>query len=182
MIKNTDTIFLIITLLMLQSCQDSIYKYAENWSTEVKRKIIEDSNIEPDKTIFDTSSNNLTLFKEDKKLKFYHLVPTFDSNSKVTFYDTAVCIFYSSDQNFELVRELCSVSDRRFEGIKYKGNHLGLAEFKYCDGNIKERGFRYNNKEVGKWTKFDSTGKVMEETDNSNLEQLKNLKDIKYYR
>ncbi len=175
-------ILLIFISLILQSCKDAIYKYAENWSIDVKQKILEDANVTPDKTIFDTSSNNLTSFKGDKKLKFYHLIPILDDNLKVIFFDTAVCIYYSSDQNFELVRELCSVSERSFEGIIYKGNHLGLAEFKYCNGIILERGFRYNNKDVGKWSKFDSTGKVIKETDYLNLELLNYLKTIKYYR
>ena len=93
-----------------------------------------------------------------------------------------ISIFYSKDQLFELVRELCPANDRNFEGIRYKGNHFGLAEFKYCDGKIKERGFRYNNKEIGVWTEYDSMGNVINTTDKKNDEVLNKLTSIKYYR
>jgi len=77
---------LFFALFFLQSCRDSIYNQAENWSIEVKRKILEDANVTPDKTIIDTSINNLAIFKGNKKLKFYHLIPILDDNLKVIFF------------------------------------------------------------------------------------------------
>jgi hypothetical protein len=168
-------------LLALQSCKTSLTDYATDWSNNIKTKIIEDASQQSDKTIFDSSSYDLTLYKGDNKLKLFHLYPRFSDKGRLLSFDTAVSIFYSTDQNFELVRELCPVVDRSFEGIRYKGEHLGLAEFRYCDGKIKESGFRFNG-DVGVWREYDTTGKVIKETDHGNLDRLEKLKTIKYYR
>lgn len=170
-----------ILVLLLQSCKTSLTDYATDWSNGIKTKITEDASQQPDKTLFDSSSYNVTLYKGDNKLKFFHLNPKFSDNGQLLRLDTAVSIFYSTDQNFELVRELCPVVDRSFEGIRYKGEHLGLAEFRYCDGKIKERGFRLNG-DVGVWKEYDNNGKVIKETDHGNVDRLEKLKDIKYYR
>ena len=167
-------------LIGFQSCQ-SVSEFATQWSIDVKRKIVEDANQESDKAIFDSVRNNLTLYKAEKKLRSYHINLWLDSSGKLISSDTAVSIFYSADQDFELVRELCPVNDRSFEGIRYQGEHVGLAEFRYCDGKIKEAGFRFNG-EVGIWKKYDTDGKAIEEIDKGNVERLENLKRIKYSR
>ena len=177
--------FIIATIsflfLALTSCKTSLTDYATNWSNSLKTKIIEDASQQPDKTIFDSSSYNVTLYKGDKKLKFFHLNPKFGDNGQLLSLDTALSIFYSTDQNFELVRELCPVADRSFEGIRYKGEHLGLAEFRYCDAKIKESGFRFNGN-IGVWKEYDTNGKVIKENDHGNVDRLEKLKEIKYYR
>ena len=175
------TIVIIFFFLAFQSCKTSLTDYATNWSNDVKGKIIEDANQQPDKVIFDSASYNVTLYKEDKKLKFYHFNPKFSDNGQLLSLDTAVSIFYSTDQQFELVRELCPVIDRSFEGIRYKGQHLGLVEFRYCDQKLKESGFRFNG-DIGVWKEYDTNGKVVKETDHGNVDRLEELKKIKYYR
>lgn len=169
-------------VLVLQSCQPSLTDFATNWTNDIKQKIIEDANHHSDKMFYDSASNDITLYKGDIKLKFFHLTSTFDSVRNKSSLDTALSIFYSKDQNFELVRELCLVNSRSFEGIRYKGNHLGLALFVYCNGQIKEEGLRYNNLPVGVWTSFDERGNKIKEVDNGNTEKLTNLYKIKYYR
>jgi hypothetical protein len=155
--------------------------YAADWSKNIKTQIIEDASQQPDKTVFDSSSYRVTLYKGENKLKFFHLKPKFSDDGQLLSLDTAVSIFYSTDQNFELVRELCPVADRSSEGIRHKGEFLGLAESRYCNGNIKERGFSLNGF-VGVWKEYDSNGKVTKETDYGNIDRLENLKNIKYYR
>lgn len=172
----------ILFLALFQSCNSSLTDYATQWTQDIKQKIIEDASQQYDNKIFDTSRHSLTFLKGGKKLRYYMLHPILDKNSNVVSYDTAASIFYSTDQNFELVRELCPVVDRSFEGVRYKGNHLGLALFNYCDGHVKEKEFRYNNEPVGTSTEYDENGKIIKQTDNGNINLLKNLRDIKYYR
>jgi len=168
----------------LLSCKSSPTDFAIKWTNEIKEKIIEDANQQFDRAIFDSTYYSLTLFKGDTKLKYFMLRPKFDTtNGKILSVDTVASIFYSSDQKFELVGELCPAIDRSFEGVKYEGiGSVGLTEFKFCDGRIKESGFRYGYKPVGVWTKYDSTGKVIEAKDNGNVDVLNKLRDIKYYR
>ena len=183
--KHPATIIIsIFCLLVLFSCQTSPTEYATKWTADIKEKIIADANQQFDRSTFDSTYYYLTLYKGDTRLKYFMLRPKFNNiNGKILSIDTLVSIFYSTDQKFELVRELCPAIERSFEGVRYSGvGHLGLAEFRFCDGNIKERGFRYGNKEVGVWTKYDSTGKIIEQNDNGNLELLDKLHDVKYYR
>ncbi len=179
-------IFIIIFfyLLGLLSCKNSPTDFATKWTKEIKEKIIVDANHQYDSTSFDSTYYYLTLYKGDTKLKHFMLRPKFDTtNGKILSVDTLVSIFYSTDQKFELVRELCPAIERSFEGVKYKGiGSVGLTEFRFCGGMIKESGFRYGNTPVGIWTKYDTVGKVIEVKDNGNVDVLNKLRDIKYYR
>ena len=168
----------------LYSCKTSPTDFATKWTKEIKQKIITDASQQPDRSIFDSTYYRLTLYKGGTKLKHFMLRPKFDTaTGKIISVDTLASIFYSTDQSFELVRELCPAIERSFEGVNYKGiGSVGLTEFKFCDGKIKERGFRYGYESVGVWTKYDSTGKVIDEKDNGNIETLKKLRDVKYYR
>jgi|KBSSwiStaDraftv2_1062776.scaffolds.fasta_scaffold56239_3 hypothetical protein len=178
------TIVLLFFISGLFSCQTSPTNFGTKWTSDIKEKIIADANQQYDRTIFDSIYYYLTLYKGDTKLKYFKLRPKFDTtNGKILSVDTIVSIFFSTDQKFELVRELCPADERSFEGLKYSDvGHLGLAEFRFCNGKIKERGFRFGNKEVGVWTKYDSTGKVLEHKDYGNIDLLYKLQDIKYYR
>jgi hypothetical protein len=172
----------LVYFLTLQSCRPSLGDYAIEWSKDTKQKIIEDASRYPDSTFFDTTENHLTLFKGGKKLKVYWLRLRYNNDEKKSSFDTVVSIFYSTDQNFELVRELCPAVDRNFEGIKYKNYFLGLTLLTYCDGKTKEKGFRYNDRPVGVWTTYDEDGNKLKEVDNGNVEDLENLYNIKYAR
>ena len=176
-------ILLNLTLLIfISSCDNSNMKYTIEWSKEIKEKIIKDANQQPDKTVLDTATHQLTLYKGDIKLKYFMLRPKWDSlTNKIISVDTLVSIFYSTDQSFELVRELCPAIERSFEGIRYKGDHLGLAEFRFCDGKLKEQGCRFDGN-VGIWREWDENGKVIKEKDYGKSEKLGGLKDIKYSR
>jgi hypothetical protein len=178
------TIILFFYLVGLLSCKSSTTDFATKWTNEIKEKIIADANQQYDRTTFDSTYYRLTLYKGETKLKYFMFRPKFDTtNGNILSVDTLASIFYSSDQKFELVRELCPAIERSFEGVNYKGiGSVGLTEFRFCDGRIKESGFRFGYKPVGVWTIYDSTGKVIEAKDNGNLDVLNKLRDIKYYR
>lgn len=164
-----------MTIFTFLGCKESSTDYALKWSTDVKSKIFEDINIPVDSTSVDTSKGNMkeiTLYSRGIRTKLYGItLPG----------DTLLSIFYSKDQNFEIVRELCPGIKRSFEGIRYKGTHLGLAEFRFCDGKLKEQGYRLDGN-VGIWREWDENGKVIKEIDHGQAEKLDELKNIKYYR
>jgi antitoxin component YwqK of YwqJK toxin-antitoxin module len=174
---------LLFSLLAFQSCKNSLTEYATDWSNNIKAKITEDANEQPDKTLVDSTNYNvtLTLYKGARKLKYFQIYPRFNKNKELIYIDTAVSIFYSRDNKFELVRELCPTSNRIFEGIRYEGQPVGLTEFRYCNGKIKETGFRMDE-DVGIWKEYDSSGKIVKETDHGQLNKLQKIRDIKYYR
>lgn len=176
-------VVMFFSLISFLSCSSNPTDFATKWTNEIKEKIIGDANESPTRTVIDSAHNYLTLYNGSKKLKYFMLRSNIDTTSgKVLSIDTLVSIFYSSDERFQLIKELCPAIERSFEGINYEGiGPVGLTELRFCDGKIKESGFRFG-KPVGIWKKFDSTGKVIEETDNGNVELLNKLRDIKFYR
>lgn len=170
------TLFFALTIFCFLGCKQSSTDYALKWSTDIKSKIFEDINTRVDSTNVDTSKGNLkevTLYSKGIRTKLFGI--------RTSTGDTILSIFYSKDQNFEIVRELCPGIERSFEGIRYKGKHLGLAEFRFCDGKLKEQGYRYDGN-VGIWKEWDENGNVIKETDHRQTEKLDELRNIKYYR
>lgn len=177
--------YILISFLIaagLYACKSSPENYAVKWTEEIKEKIIEDANLSPDSLLIDSTRRTLTLYKRNIKLKQFLFKSNWDITSgNIVFTDTLGSIFYSTDQKFELVRELCPAVDRSFEGIKYKGNHIGLATFSYCNGQIKQRGFRFNG-DVGIWKEYNTEGGIINKKDYENADRLNKLKEIKYSR
>ena len=170
----------------MQSCKQSPTDFATTWTKDIKAKIIEDASLQPDRTFVDSVHHELTLFKNDKKLKqFYFAARGDDQNdsSKDIIYDTAMIVFFSTDQNFQLIRQpLIPKADRSYEGVAYHNDRYGLVEYNYRKDHVKEIGFHFKNLNVGTWIKYDSTGKPGVPIDNGNAEKLEKLKDMKYYR
>ena len=164
----------LITIISLCSCKESLTDYATKWTQDIKAKIIEDSNKKSDSTAYDSVRHGMALFSKGVRLKSFGISP----ETK----DTLTSSFYSPDQNFKLVRELCPLlNDEWVEVIAYKDSIVGLHEFYYCNGKIKQRGFNVNGK-IGVWTEYNAQGNIVKETDNGNIDRLEKLKAIKYYR
>ena len=168
--KNILT-FIFLTVF-ISSCRQSTTDYALQWSTEIKNKIYEDMNVAIDSVRIDTSQANfkfITYFHKQTPIKEYNF-----HNG-----DSIGSCFFSPNQDFDIVRELCPGNKRTFEAIRYKGKHVGLVEFRFCDGKLKEQGYRYGDN-VGIWKEWDSSGKLIKQTEYGNADQLRNLKTIKY--
>lgn len=171
--NNYIKLLLVFLVMVLISCNhnNATTDYAIEWSKDIKSRILADVNVEPDSVHTDTSENVVEIDMFSNKIKTKHYV--------IRHGDTIASFFFSHNQNFELVRELCYGISRNFEGIRYKGKHYGLAEFRYCDGSLEEQGLRFDG-DVGIWKKWDSTGKLIEKWDNGNEEKLDGLKQIHY--
>jgi len=183
--KIAALVSLALCCIVFQSCNQSPTDIAGKWTADIKKKIIEDASRQPDKTTFDSIHHELTLFRNNKKLQQYYLAAREDQSetNKAVIYDTAMIVFFSTDQAFQWVRQpLIPKADRSYEGVAYKGNRYGLAEYNYRKDNVKEVGFHIKNLNVGTWKKYDSTGKVSDEVDNGNTDKLAQLSDMKYYR
>ena len=163
-----------LTVILFTSCKESPTNFASKWSYDIKSKIFEDVNIPVDSVNIDTTNGKVvTFYNKGIRTKQFRI--------NTSTRDTVVSIFYSKDQNFEIVRELCPGIEPSFEGIRYKGKHLGLAEFRFCDGKLKEQGYRYDG-DVGVWKEWDENGNIIKETNHGHTEKLDELRNIKYYR
>jgi antitoxin component YwqK of YwqJK toxin-antitoxin module len=159
------------------SCNTPSADIGIEWSKTIKQKIIEDSSIASNHMKIDSSEGkywNLEIYRDEIKTKQFRI----HSITK----DTLVSIYFSQDQNFELIRELCPTGEISFEGIRFKGVHIGLAEFHYCNGQLKEQGLRFNDEDVGFWKEWNEKGELVNEIDKGNAKLLNKLKGIKYYR
>lgn len=182
--RSLATIVPLAALLSLQACKQSPSDFATNWTKEIKAKIIEDASQQPDSTFADTVHHEVTLLKGNKKLKQYYFAARKDqSENERIKYDTGMIVLFSTDQNFQYIRQpLIPDVDRSYEGIAYKGDRFGAAEYVYRKDKINETAFHFKNLNVGTWVRYDSTGKKIDETDNGNSEKLEQLKTMKYYR
>ena len=169
-------ILLPLIVILLWSCRESSEDFALKWTKDIKAKILEDVNITIDSISTDTTGDNF------KYISFYHNgIRTKKYGIRTSTGDTIVSYFFSPDQNFEIVRELCPGIQRSFEVIRYKGKHLGLAEFKFCNGQPMLRGFQFDS-DIGVWKEWDSTGNLIKETNVGHIDKLEKLKEIKYPR
>lgn len=183
-IRNYIIIISLFPLLVMQSCKQSPTDFANKWTKDIKAKIIEDASQQPDSTFTDTVHHELTLLKGNKKLKQYYLAQRKDQDvNEKKIFDTGMIVMFSTDQNFQYVRQpLIPDVDISYEGVAFKGNRFGAAEYIYKKDKIKETAFHFKNLNVATWIRYDSTGKKLEETDNGNAEKLEQLKEMKYYR
>ncbi len=174
--------FFVFTILNFTSCNsaESEEEKYENigikWTKDIKAKITEDASLQADSIYIDTVEieiKTVTLFHQGVRTKSFRI-------EKSTG-DTGLSIYYSKDQNFEIVRELCPTVVRSFEGIRYKGNHLGMAEFRFCNGKLSTNGLRFDG-DIGTWKEWDEQGKIIEASEYGNIERVVELEKIKYYR
>lgn len=166
------------------SCSRSATDVAIKWTNDIKAKVLEDASRTPDKTVYDSAHRMLTTFKDGKKLKeCYFAKRENHDETQPPVYDTGMIVWYSADQNFQFIRMPCTPrTDRTFEGVAYKGNRYGFAEYQYCKKAIRETGFIFNNFNVGTWTQYDSAGQVVEAKDVGDAEKLRSVEDIHYSR
>jgi hypothetical protein len=114
-------------------------------------------------------------------VKYFFLNQRVDETTGTVVYDTSVAIYYSKDNQFEWVRELCPINDGGFEGIKYKGKFMGRLLYSYCNSNsIKEELYKFNGSEAGPVTLYEENGQVFTRVDMKNATLLYKLRDIKY--
>jgi hypothetical protein len=182
--KTLTAVLPLAALLLLQACKQSPTDFATKWTKEMKEKIIEDASQQSDSTFTDTVHHELTILKGNKKLKQFYFAARKDQNENEKIkYDTGMIVLFSTDQNFQYIRQpLIPDVDRSYEGVAYKGNRFGAAEYIYRKDKIRETAFHIKNLNVGTWIRYDSTGKKIDETDNGNAEKLEQLKEMKYYR
>ncbi len=171
-------ILIILACCLLLNCSSNRdrEKYAYEWTAIIKNKILEDVNIEPDSLSVDTPSSaymQWTLYSKNRITKQIGI--------KILTGDTLFTRFYSTDQSFILVREICSNGTIGFEGIKYKDRHYGYADFKFCNGKISMRGFRFKT-DIGNWERWNEAGVLVSKKDYGEMEKLDSLKFIKYSR
>lgn len=172
-------------ILMGQSCSQkkSSLEFAKKWTADLKAKILKESDQVPDKTVFDSSLQQITLFKNNKKLKQYYFVlreDESDSTGQRKVRDTSMIVFFSADQNFQYVRKPCIKRVyRSMECVAYKGDAYGVVEYNYCGKGTKDIGYQYKNKDVGTWTKYDSIGAETEKIEAGNEKVLLQLADLK---
>lgn len=154
------------------------YKFSDEWTEKTKEKILSFANGNPTSERFDSLDYKVSYILDGKRLKNIQLAPKF--NAEINDYegfDTLQTIYFSEDEEYQYIVEHCGVLDYSFEVIRHQNNQLGTVYYKDCDGNIIEKGYRYNGN-IGVWKKFDANGKVLEEKDYGNAERLEELKNL----
>ena len=168
-----------LTLLLTnQSCvQKTPEQKATEWTETMKREIMKYANQQPDKTTVDSVHHEIITYKNGKTLRHYYFTPRFDpSDNETGILDTGMIIYYSTNPDFQFVRQPCRQGQAEsYEIVAYKGNKYGLAKYVNCRKKGSQTGFQYNNLNVGTWTTYDSTGAIVAQVDAGNQDKLTQL-------
>ncbi len=105
-----------------------------------------------------------------------------DKTNKTILKDTIASSFFSTDQQFEVIREICPIANQNFEGLIYHHYFIGFRESRYCNGIIKRQEFYYNSEPIGISKEYDSIGNFIKEKDYGKKELFNKFRNIKYYR
>ncbi len=181
--KNLGIGVAILCIVTVQSCKQSPTAFATKWTADMKASIMKNANQNPDKTVVDSFHKEITLFKNDKKLRQYYYIEKLgqeDVPAEKKMYDTSMIIYYSADQNFQFVQNPCvNRVYRSYECVAYKGDAYGFVKYKLCGLDTVQTGFQFKNQNVGPWTKFDKAGKETDLTETGNDDFLLKIKDLK---
>jgi antitoxin component YwqK of YwqJK toxin-antitoxin module len=129
----------------------------DKWYEQTKNKILEMCNITPDSTFKE--------YYDDGKV---HVIKSFKNGhliSEKLFRGTGEQVTetnYSSDEAFQLRKEICEDGQISFEGIFYKGEAYGLSRWWRCDQSKIEEGVRFRSDKIGIWKKWNKDGQVTE--------------------
>lgn len=86
---------------------------------------------------------------------------------------------FTTDGKFELRREICPDRSIGFEGILFKNKFYGPCTWWHCNGRMRQQGFRYANREVGAWRRWDENGALVDSIERGNRHLLDSLRYIK---
>lgn len=85
---------------------------------------------------------------------------------------------FTPDGKFEWRCEICPDSSTGFEGILFKNKFYGPCTWWYCNGRMRQQGFRYANREIGAWRRWDEHGALVDSIDRGNRHLLDSLQHI----
>ena len=85
---------------------------------------------------------------------------------------------FTPDGKFELRREICPDSSTGFEGILVKNKFYGPCTWWYCNGQMRQQGYRYANREIGAWRRWDENGVLVDSIERGNRHLLDSLEQI----
>lgn len=78
---------------------------------------------------------------------------------------------FTPDGKFEWRREICPNGTTAFEGILFKNKFYGPCTWRYCNGQLRQQGVRFANREIGGWHRWDQNGAPVDTIQRGN-EQL----------
>jgi len=146
----------------------------DSWYKALRQKIITESlkfdstSIEPFEP--DPSRQVTNYFLGDRKQKME--MPSTDSTG-------GLVILYSKDGKLELRKEICANGQVAFEGITYEDHFYGLSTWWHCNGQIREQGLRYRNKQIGSWKQWNEKGVLIKTTEHPDQHLLDSLRAMK---
>ena len=88
---------------------------------------------------------------------------------------------FTPDGRFEWRCEICPDSSVGFEGILFKNKFYGPCTWWYCSGQMRQQGYRYANREIGIWRRWDEAGVLVDSVDRGGRHLLDSLGSISVY-
>jgi len=164
---------LLLPMLFLAQCQKQPTMSPSSWYEALRSKIQTAADTKADTTHFeyvaDTTFSHRTFLREGRifREEWYGKAGDLQGVS-----------LFSADAQLEWRCEICPDSSTGFEGILFKNKFYGPCTWWYCNGRMRQHGFRYANREIGAWRRWDENGALVDSINRGNYHLLDSLQQI----
>jgi hypothetical protein len=159
-----------IVLLLLHQCRPETPPDVATWYENLRADIQKKADLQADTTHFEylaDSTFSHRVFIRGKRV--------FREEWYGKAGDLQGVSLYMPDGRFELRSEICPDGSRGFEGILFKNKFYGPCTWWYCNGQMRQQGYRFANREIGLWRRWDENGVLVDSVDRGNGALLDSL-------
>lgn len=164
---------LLFSMLFLMNCRKQTSAAPQAWYETLRSKIQIAANLRADTSHFeyvaDSAFSHRTFIREGRifREEWYGKAGDLQGVS-----------MFTSDGKFEWRCEICPDGSTGFEGILFKNKFYGPCTWWHCNGRMRQHGFRFANREIGCWRRWDEKGGLVDSIDQGNQYLLDSLQQI----
>ena len=161
---------LLLPLLFLAQCQKQPSVNPSAWYEALRSNIQNAADLKADTTHFqylaDSTFSHRTFIRKGRifREEWYGKTGGLQGVS-----------LFTPDGKFEWRCEICPDSSTGFEGVLFKNKFYGPCTWWHCNGRMRQHGYRYANREIGAWRRWDENGALVDSIDRGNRHLLDSL-------
>lgn len=170
--RYVPTAVLFLLLLMIQ-CRKPVPASPEVWYQTLRSGIQTRADLQADTTHFQYLADSAFSHRV-----FIHGGRVFREEWYGKAGDLQGQSLFTPDGKFEWRCEICPDGSIGFEGILFKQKFFGPCIWWYCDGRMRQHGYRFAGREIGIWRRWDEAGVLVDSIDRGGAALLDSLQGI----
>ncbi len=164
---------LLLPVFFLMQCRKTTPFSPETWYQTLRTTIQSQADLQADTTHFEYLADSTFSHRA-----FIHGGRVFREEWYGKAGDLQGKSLFTPDGKFEWRCEICPDRSVGFEGILFKNKFYGPSTWWYCNGQMRQQGYRYANREIGIWRRWDENGVLVDSIDRGNHDLLDSLRHI----